>query len=275
MKYWKTFSKILLSFLLFIGADKLIRTQTHGFRVEKTRSDYPISPQWEVESNNPKTLLAQPFYFLGSGVQCYAFLGEDNTTVLKLFKHYHMGPPSKTLQTLSCPRLVRRVRDKILTKRRIRIESIFSSACIAHNNLSKETQILHLNINPKDAHYPTIKLYDNIGICHQIDLNTTPFVLQKKAEPLLPYLEKNKDKAKSILNSLLACISHRKNLGILNGDRHAERNFGVIDGKVVEIDVGSFTTSPNVKPYEMHQLKKWIQKNTPELSEYFEQKYHL
>ncbi len=88
----KILIKIFITCLTFFVLEKLIRTQTEGFRIEKTQSDFPFCKQWEVENKNPASdLFDQSFYFLGSGVQCYVFLGADQKTVLKIFKHYHMS----------------------------------------------------------------------------------------------------------------------------------------------------------------------------------------
>lgn len=274
--------KILLVVCLLFAVERLVRTQTNGFRIEKTRSDYAYTPNWEVEEEQETpSVLQQPFTFLDSGVQCYAFLSEDKTTVLKLFKHYHAGLSSKQLRRLPLPEFLNKQRNSILHKRQKRMNYIFSSALLAQNALQQQTGVYHLNINPQTDKYPTVTIYDKIGIRYDIDLNTTPFVLQKKADLIFSYLESHPDQTSNVIDSLFYCIQHRNELGIANSDPVINSNFGVTDGRVVEIDVGSFFHNPYIKNslyskreifYETLEFKEWLKDHAPEMNDYFEEK---
>jgi hypothetical protein len=278
----KILFKILLTACCVFGLEKAIRTQTNGFRLEKTRCDSSFSPSWETPPHPlADNVLDQPFFFLGSGVQCYAFLSQDGTTVLKLFKHFHFGPSSKQLAKLPLPSFCENWRNTLLKKRTKRMESIFSSALLAYQELPEQTGVFHLHINPQDKGYPRVILYDKIGIRYAIDLNQTPFLLQKKADLLYSYITDHQEETKGIIDSLFHCITQRTQLGIANNDPKIYSNFGVLDGKVVEIDIGSFVENPYTKKalfskrelyYETLEFKKWLQGHLPEMSEYFDQK---
>ncbi|MDN3506482.1 MAG: hypothetical protein P0S96_04560 [Simkaniaceae bacterium] len=230
----KRLFKLLLIPLVFFGLERATRTQTNGFRLEKTQSDFPYQKQWEIPASTPPLdKLKQTFSFLGSGVQCYAFLGEDQETVLKVFKHYHFGLNTKTLSKLP-------LTQKTLAKRKKRIDTIFKSAILAQTTLTKQTGVIHLNINPARETYPTVTIYDKINIAHQLDLNKTPFLLQKKADMLLPYIATHPEQKEAIMDSYNACVENRTKLQITNTDPILDRNFGVLDGQVIEIDIGSF-----------------------------------
>jgi len=287
----KIFFKLLLAAFLFISMDRLIRTQTHGFRFEKIQSDYSFRFDWEPSPfsldlcSDFCNLIDQPFYFLGSGVQCYAFLSKDQTTVLKVFKHYHLGLSSKILQKLPLPKPLKNWRDHLLQKRKNRMESIFSSALLAYRELSDKTGLVYLNINPQDHRYPCVVIYDNIGIRYRLDLNKTPFLLQKKADPIFSYLNENIGNTKEIIDSFFACLSNRTKREIFNTDPRIYRNFGISNKEVIEIDIGSFTKNLSIDSSflrknllnESQEFKEWVKKNTPELSNYFDQKlleYH-
>lgn len=277
----KTFFKLLLIPILFVGVEKLTRTQTDGFRLGKTQSDYPFREEWVIENNETiAPLLDQNFHFLGSGVQCYAFIGDDGETVLKVFKHYHLGPTSTQLKKVPLPNFMNKWRTTLLKKRQQRIESIFSSALIAQKELSSQTGVFHLNLNKAEGDYPTVNIYDRIGIRYDLDLNSTPFLLQKKADLLFTYLNAHKDETKSIIDSLFACIENRSKMGIVSSDPVVHKNFGILQGNVIEIDIGSFTLNPYIQNslfskrelfYQTLELKDWILSNTPELHDYFEQ----
>lgn len=278
----KTPFKVLLTIALLIGLERFIRTQTNGFRLAKTSVDFPYSHDWEVEKENDlPEVLNQPFYFLDSGVQCYAFLSEDKTTVLKLFKHYHAGLSSKQLRKLPLPSFLDWVKEDILQKREKRIDYIFSSAILAYQKLPDQTGVFHLNLNEQTEKYGTLTIFDKIGIRHEIDLNQTPFALQKKADLIFSYLENHPDQTPNVIDSLFSCIQNRNSLGIANSDPIIDTNFGVTDGKVVEIDVGSFFHNPYIKNslyskreifYETLEFKEWLKSHAPEMNDYFEEK---
>ncbi len=179
--------KIFFAAVLLFGLERFTRTQTRGFRIDKTTAECGYNPEWEIQGEVPE-VLNQKFYFLGSGAQTYSFIGEDKTTVLKLFKHYHCYPNSRVLRKIPYPGFASKWKEKILNHREERIGKIFNSAVLAYRDLPEETKILHLKINSKENCYPTIVIYDKIGIKYQVDLNQTPFLLQKKAELIYTYI---------------------------------------------------------------------------------------
>lgn len=277
----KRIGKLLLAIIVFIGIEKAVRTQTHGFRIEKTQADFLSSSQWNLEMDEQEERLNQPFYFLGSGVQCYAFIGADQKTVLKVFKHYHFGLPTPLLEKIPLPKFLASWRALVLEKRAKRLHKIFSSAHIASTTLSEQTGVFYLNINPQEGKYPEVTIYDNIGISHSLDLNTTPFLLQRKADLIFPYLETHREEAKKVIDSLFACIANRSHKGVSNRDPVVRKNFGILEGEVIEIDIGSFASVQGEKSpllskreifYQTRDLKNWVEINAPELREYFNRK---
>lgn len=280
----KILYKILIIPLAFFGLEQLIRTQTDGFRMHKIHFDCTENNHWDMDcqdQDQTPEVLNQPFYFLGSGVQCYAFLGADNSTILKVFKHYHLWPNSKLLVKIPLPPSLSVWRNNIVKKRRDRIDRIFKSALIARNALPEKTGTLYLNLHQGKHQYPKATIYDKIGVRHTLDLNETPFLLQKKADLIFSYLEKNPSETKKILDSLFACIGNRAKLGIANFDPAIHKNFGVVEGEVVEIDIGSFKKISAAKNprffhreifYETLEVENWIRTHSPEDLNYFEGK---
>lgn len=255
--------KIFIAATLLIGLERATRFQTRGFRIDKTTAEYAYNPDWEIQGEVP-AVLNQKFYFLGSGAQTYSFIGEDKTTVLKLFKHYHCYPNSRVLRKIPY-----RWKEKVLNHREERIGKIFNSAVLAYRDLPEETKILHLKINSTQNQYPTIVLYDKIGVQYRVDLNQTPFVLQKKAELIYTYIDKHPNEAKKIIDSFFACLRTQAQHRISNCDAHIGRNFGVYDGKVIQFDIGSYFQTETPTPHDTGEFKNWIIKNRPDLEEYF------
>ena len=266
--------------LLLFGIERFTRSQTDGFRLDKTLG--VPSYRLKCRSKEPPLedeILSQPFYFLGSGVQCYAFISADQRTVLKIFKHHHFGLTTPLLEKISLPKFLDGLRKKTLLKRRERMDRIFASAKIARENLEMQTGVFHLSLSCHNRAYPRLTIYDKIGVRHHLDLNRTPFLLQKKAQLLLPYLMSHKEKVHEVVESFFACIANRSLKGIVNGDPRIDRNYGFLDGKVIEIDIGSFSKNPYAQTpvfrkrelfYETLEMKEWIAKNIPEMSAYFD-----
>ena len=266
----KRISKVFVALVLIVGLERLIRTQTNGFRFDKIIAEFPYNPDWAVEIGAIPEVLNQPFYFLGSGAQTYSFIGEDRKTVLKFFKHYHCWPNSRTLRKLPWP-----WKEKVLQGRERRIESIFSSAALAYKALPEQTQVIHLHLNPGEGKLPPLVIYDKIGIRYQVDLNQTPFLLQKKGALLYPYLKKHPEEGKAMIDSFFAHIHNLAKAGISNSDKHLGRNVGVCEGKVIHLDIGSFFRCDSTELCDTAEFQRWLEKNRPDLMEYFNAQKHL
>ncbi len=217
------FIKICLTLLALFGVERFCRAQTDGFRISKIHSGFVFHS--EPTSFDPK-ILDQRFTFLGSGVQSYAFLGDDGKTVLKVFKHYHNFP----LGGFWLPGFLHEMRQNILERRQKRLQAIFSSCVLAYQELHQETGLIGLHLSSTSSLNKKLILVDRLGIQHAVDADHTAFFLQKRAEML----------SLDAQDAIMALFAVRWNKGIGNGDRHLARNIGFIQGKPIEIDVGSF-----------------------------------
>lgn len=291
MKFYRSkIAKILLVLLAFFAVSKFCRKQTDGFRVIKTQAATPFNPSWEnpplstTESEEIQNILSQKFHFLGSGVQSYAFLSDDGKTVLKFFKHYHMWPNTQLLQKISLPL---NFVENTVEERHKRMSYIFNSCKIAHKECEEQTGVFYLQLNPSPG-FPKIRVFDKLNIAHEIDLKTTPFLLQRKAVPLCPYISQLMKKgdvqeAKKSIESVLILVQNRMQKGVLNTDRKFCRNVGFFEGKAIHIDIGSFDkSSPLQDPAiiqeeaekELLEFKVWLKKEHPMLIEYFEESFN-
>lgn len=276
----KRISRWIGALCFIILLERFIRLQTHGFRIEKVYFDEcSFSKDILSSQHSDNELLSQSFYFLGSGVQCYVFLGEDQKTVLKLFKHYHGWPSSSHLKKIPLPHFLYSWRENILRKRKERITSIYKSVFLA-TQLCENTGVLHAHLQPTHGQYPRIKLFDKIGVIYHLSLDNAAFVLQKKAEPLGEYLQKYPEQRREILTSFLDCILFRYGEKIINTDSVFFRNFGVCNRKVIEIDIGSFCKNPYLANpkiskkelfYETLPLTLWLKKHAQEDFIFFEE----
>ncbi len=152
---------LILALPLFFGLERFCRWQTGGFRPSKVMCErphtfhYPVPPPSAGALKEINQLFEKPFTFLGRGVQCYAFLSADGTTVLKLFKHHHFGLPSDLLHYLPGSK-------SVLQKRNRRLQHIYKSALIAASWLKNESGILYLHLEKTPDCHPTVIVCDKL-----------------------------------------------------------------------------------------------------------------
>lgn len=266
----KQHSRLLKGVLLFFLVSIFCHSQTKGFRVEKVVQKHtypflaPLSP--------PPSELKQRFTYLDRGVQCFVFLGEDQKTILKLFKHYK-GSFSTDFISRVFPHSFSR---KILLPREEKMLHLLESCQIAGDLLPVQTGVFYTHLQ-KTAHL-TGKgiIVDPLGISHTIDFDQTEFVLQKRGDPLGKHLSSlfqkgDRKGALEAMNQILLLIEQRSKLGVKKRDGNALENCGFIDGKAAELDIGSF--SHREKSINPNPHKKAVQKASLELLSWVEKKF--
>ncbi len=262
--------KYIFLILTLYATERFCHKQTKGFQLYKITPWNTIDPKWHTDPIEPSVLtyIDQPFYFLGSGGQCYAFVSQDNTYVIKFFKLHHMRPLPSFMDTLYPP---------LSSSHQERKEHIFGSCLIVDKHFKEYTGTLYVHINPTTTLNKQLTIIDNLGIAHTIDLDSTPFIVQKKADLAYPTLKKllkshQYDKARVCIRSLLSLIQSRSDKGIADKDPIIKRNFGFIETQAVEIDIGSYSLNPYLKKsyaskrnllYEIEQLERWLRKRDP------------
>lgn len=263
--------KFAVYIALFILVERFCHRQTEGFRMQKIASDLSYREEWATPPppEEVKALLAQPYRYLGSGGQCYAFASEDGTAVIKFFKHHHMKPLPFSIEK---------------KKRQERLETIFGSFKIAYDRLKEETGMLYLQLNRREDFQKPLILIDPIGIHHSVDPNQMTFALQKRATLAFPTLQAlidsgKTEEAKTHLISLIDLIIKRTQAHVADFDPIIKRNMGFIDGKAVEIDLGSFLNDDNLSNpiaqrrvlfFETLKMRSWLKKRAPDLLSFFD-----
>jgi hypothetical protein len=277
--------KVLLFCVLFYGVGRFCHRQTHGFQLCKVVSTHHADPEGLPqalsggEKEELKAVFAQPFYFLGSGGQCYAFVSQDQKMVLKLFKKHHIRL-WKFFQRLPLPSIFEGYRQQILRKNAHQSPAFFESCKIAYGELRERTGLVYLHLHQTDYFEKRLTIVDKLGIAHQINLDATDFALQRKAEFTNPKLKKlmrgnQIDAAKECIDSMLDLIVERCRKGIRDRDPNFRRNMGFIGNTAIEIDLGSyskdaFLLSPEGFREELldktRKLKQWIGRRNPDLA---------
>ncbi len=240
----KTILKIAAWGLLFLGVERFCHYQTAGFAVSRISStlildNEALPPLSNEQQIHLAAILGQKFRFLGCGGSFYAFVSEDDHYVVKFFKHHHLkwNQPKKE-------RLVRSIK-------------------VAYESFKNETGLLYVRLNKILNFNYSLKIVDKIGIEHQIDLNNTEFLVQRKAEMIdnqLEALMKRRDcvGAKQLLGQLVQfCHSMTLRLnekGYFDHDPNINTNYGIIGDQIIKIDVGPFY--PIDDPKAKRQLDK-------------------
>ncbi len=284
--------KIFFAGMACWGLSYFCKVQTGGFREYAILSNLENDPRWELpplaaeEKHQIDALLDQPFTFLGSGGWCYAFLGKDQKTVLKFYKHSHLLL-SSIFKDFAFEKLVSRSAPwpKGL---RYPQELNFKSCTLVYKLAKERSGLLYIHINKTEGMHKPVTLYDKIGVKHVIDLDKTEFVVQRRADLLIPHIEelvkqKKIDEAKECLDDFIACLLQFAHNGIKDLDTSLRKNYGFIEGKAVSFDLSSFVSDESLKHpgsyrkevvLKSQRLSRHLRKNHPELFTYYESRIH-
>jgi len=274
--------------LSLIAVERIYNFRTGGFRSSKVLSHLP--DQREAPPPEITPLLDQTFHFLGKGGTSYVFLGQDDKTVLKLFKHHHLYFKS-LWQRIVLPGVADGARMRKIValqkKQEHKLASFFFNSCeIAMQMLPEETGLIYFCKNPNSHFQQKLKVFDACGVSHTVDLSRAEFSLQKKADLLFPVLKKllvegrNED-VRQRIDALIELIQRRCRKGIGDRDPNLKINFGYIGTKAVEFDLGSYFPKPELKsPFaETHELffatqdlQTWLKEHSPEHLHYLMQR---
>ncbi len=255
---------------------------TDGFSIKSISSNFETQEKWQTNLGNYEHLkdsLSKSYRYLAKGSQSYAFVSEDNKYVLKFFRHsrWRLSPFSKQLSKLPL------FEKKLITwekKKNEVLQDTFESCLVSFNTFFEETAMIALHLSPTDHLPHKLILCDKLGRNHTIDPNHFTFAVQKKAEMTSAVLERFRknnqlEEAKNAISALIDFSMQRFKKGYLDKDPHLVRNFGFLDGKAIEIDIGGFYQDPKKDAYYFHhneiekikaKLLPYLKKNYPELS---------
>jgi hypothetical protein len=289
---------------VYVGLEQLIELKTLGFCLQNIQADDVVfQRQWETAplENDEKAqiarLLAQPYYLIGAGSECFAFKSEDGQAVIKFFKLNHTRPVyfnkglfaedhsafAGTISNHPLARVGQHGVRRLLGIREFRIQRTFNSIKLAYDELKEETGLLYLHLNPTDNLHQRLALYDGNGIRHEIDLDSARFFLQQCAVPLERHFttlcnQHRDDEAKKCIDTLLALILNRCKKGFADRDIF-NKNLGFIGVQAIEIDTGSFHRDARMQHpwiykqelfYATLELKSWFKKHYPQMVEYLD-----
>ncbi len=269
------FKTLFLLFLLILGCLKLPKHYaewTSGFRLSSCHLDLPNRPEWEPKRPDPHTLLilSQPFSLYQRGSQAYVFLSQDRQYVLKIF--------AKPLKNYVFPyRFHLRFHHKPQEPYRTLIEKGARGYHLASKLPPFATGLIYTHLNITNNLLPSIPLRDAFGRRYTLPLDGYRFVLQRTCKPLTLALTQsartNPKQTQQLIQSYFKTISLRASFDIKNCDTEFKKNFGVLDGKVVEFDCGEYAPlAPEQQELELatfqDRIRYWIERHLPQYSEW-------
>lgn len=297
-------SAICLSFAVFWTYKAICclwEQQSDGFSIGGISSSRRPNPAWDVHplSQEERTeldrALSQKYHYLARGNQAFAFLSEDGRYVLKFFKQKLFEPPLFWKLAPSAW-LKEGRRAKKIWKKEDKLRRDFESYRMAFDELKEETGLILVHLNTTDWIGRNVSITDKIHIEHSIPLDDFNFIIQKRADLVYPTIDRlmaegNINAAKDALSSILQLFASRCQKGISDSDPDLDKNFGFIDGRAIQIDIGRFTrNATKVKFRDRHlsqpvglsdveppvikdSFKAWLSENHPDLYEHFMKEY--
>jgi hypothetical protein len=209
------------------------------------------------------------FQYLNQGAQVFAFESEDGKYVLKFFKR----------DQLKIPKFIRQ-KNKIRRLEKIRIYR--ESYRLAFELLREETGLLAVHQGISSLLYPKVEVINQASRSFLIDLNTIPFVLQKKGiGTLMGRFLMDQSKLPSFFDAFFSFHAKRIRCRVADGDRDIKRNYAWIEDSFLYIDPARFFYEEKLAHSEpirrewwkaTHRVRRWICKNSPDLLALFDAK---
>lgn len=191
-----------------------------------------------------ETILSQPFYYLGKGAHCFAFVSQDDHYVLKFHAYpFHM----RRYTWLTHP--FKKTRTEYNTKRFIYNMNNYKRG---YEVLQEETGCLWLQINPKNALLQKVLLIDRMKNRYRLPLRGYTFILQQRAKLIYPTLEQavldgKVDEAKAAITHILELFFKTCKKGYINRDALLTHNIGLLPDRAIHIDMGDLVPSPGIE----------------------------
>ncbi len=277
----KTLLFVSVSTLGLIVLSRFCHRQTEGFQLTKIQ-DNLIQSDLAMSSEQDKTFLRelfkQKFVFFGRGLQSFAFASEDGRYVIKVFNNRYQQKIALFSFCSHVPFLGSWA-GKRAQYYRGKLARTFNSYQLAFDEMRPQTGLIYTHLSPTADISEQIVLVDKLHIEHRIDPNQIGFLVQKRATLVFPALKeyitgRDLEGAKQAISSLIDLFFWKGEHAIVDNDPLIRTNYGFIEGKAVQLDVGPLakgSRAPDPEAYRQEicriaaSLKFWLTENGPEL----------
>jgi len=229
----------------------------------------------QEESSEVKDALEQEYFYLSKGHQAYVFESRDKRYVIKFLK-FQKYRPHWLYNIVPLPAFLENILLNKMPAKNQKVQNLVNSWKIAFDELPKETGVLYVQLGQDHDNPKRFLLRNKSGYIYEIDLNEYVFMVQRKVDVFDIALHSlmsqgNTQRAKELLDNLLALYLAEYNKGIYEKDRYIVRNTGVFNNFPIQIDTGRLRKDDFIK--ELSQQKKELVWKTSLLSEWLEQNY--
>lgn len=286
---------LLLTTTLLFGAilvrlDKYWFKENDEFNIRHILPGLAANIQWQIappskeELDQIDTILNQPFTYLARGCHSFAFLSEDGRYVIKFHKYpSHM----RVLPWVNRPFAYR------FNPRRIKIKEYnfkkldhhLSSYKNSYEKLQEETGVIYVHTAPTQFLNRSVFLIDKTGNRYEIPLDEVTFILQHKADLIyttLDSLKKSQDieTSKKVVSAIIDLFVRCCQKGYIDEDPILRKNYGIIDGRAIHIDIGDMVYSEEMMQKENYiphikemteSLRKRIVRDYPYLLKHYQE----
>ncbi len=269
-----------------IGVGLYFVEKNDRFLTFEIKSNHPYDASYEPRALSKEEFkevdraLSQKYTYLACGGQAFVFLSEDGKYALKFFKQRHFRQPTY----LNYIPFIEKYRKQKYAKRKKKIQVEYGSYKLGFNELPEETALVYLHLNNTSLFKRPVTIIDRLQFEHDIDLDTTNFILQRRAQ-LVPQTINDQmaagdvQGAQKTISSIVDLIVHRCKLGYGDKDPNIATNCGIFEGRAIKIDVGRFYRDERMKnplfyKAELFHLTRpfraWLVHNHPELSSHLD-----
>lgn len=283
-KYFQMSVKGIVIVSLALCLARFAQKKTDGFTLLAISSKRAHDPRWEtralteLEKNQLEEALSQPYHYFGCGGQSFVFFSDNGQYVIKFFKQRLFRPPT-WLNRCPLPKILHRYREKRNWKRQDKLQRDFTSYKIAFEELQEETGVVYVHLNQTSHLLKILSIQDKIGMMHQIPLDHTDFILQKRGELVYERIHNlmqagKIDEAKKAIFKVLNLVVSRCKKGYHDRDPNVRTNCGFIGEQAIKIDVGRLMRQETIKNPEIYRrellristpFEKWVETTYPEL----------
>ncbi len=201
----------------------------------------PSNPD-QASKQRASEILKQRFTYLGCGGQLTAYESADHQYVIKFFNP----------------------RNSLFNKRK-HLEKNFKRYAMSLKDLKEETGVVYNHFDVSSVLNQTVEVVGKEGKLYQIPLEKYPFILQKKVELVLPYLDRlykegRVSEAKEAARQIYALFVSRTKKGYRDHSQNLEVNYGFYKGKAVQLDPGRIRKDKTIAQNPRKEMER-ITKN--------------
>jgi hypothetical protein len=226
---------VIFAFSLYV----YLKPQEHyNFSKDLISSNLPSKPEWVIDDLTPEAkdeirdILSLKYQFLGYGKQAFAFVSEDEKFVVKFFNMSCVTPSWKDF-----------FYPQVACKKERKLKRLFFGYKNGYQDLKEETGLIWIHLTKTNDLNQVITLMDPHRNELHVDADSTIFVIQKKAEPILErlgglYKEGKTAEADDLIKAFYSFIEHRASKGFYDRDKVFHSNYGFVGNQPIQFDLG-------------------------------------